>query len=78
MSTVIYRTNVNFFTAYNYLKDKLIFTINNKPIEEFQYVKIVTLNELLGYIKYFKPSFSTMEIQVIANYLFKLTNSQVL
>ena len=37
----------------------LIVLINSKPNEEFQHVKILTINELLGYIKYFKPTFSS-------------------
>lgn len=49
----------------------LIVLINHKPIEEFQYVKILTLNELLGYVEYFKPSLSNKETQEIANYLLK-------
>lgn len=50
MSTVIYRTNINFFTAYNYLIDKLTFTINNKPIE-LQYgdkVCLVNLDDMIS------------------------------
>jgi hypothetical protein len=47
----------------------LIVLINHKPIEEFQYVKVLTLNNLLSYIKYFKPCFSTNETQMIANHL---------
>lgn len=50
MSTVTYRTNVDFFTAYNYLIDKLIFTINNKPIE-LQYgdkVCLVHLDDMIS------------------------------
>jgi len=47
----------------------LIVLMNQKPIEEFQYVKILTLNDLLSYIHYFKPCFSTNETQLIANYL---------
>jgi hypothetical protein len=50
---------------------KLIVLINQKPREEFQYVKILTLKELLGYINYFEPSFSRDETQNIANYLLK-------
>lgn len=49
----------------------LIVLINHKPTEEFQYVKILTLNELHGYIEYFKPSLSNQEVQEIANYLIK-------
>lgn len=52
----------------------LIVLINHKPKEEFQYVKIVTLQELLGYIKYFTPSFSNMETKAIANYLLNIIN----
>ncbi len=47
----------------------LIVFITRKPIEEFQYVKILTLNELPGYVNYFKPCFSPNETQMIANYL---------
>jgi hypothetical protein len=50
MSTVIYRTNINFLTAYNYLIDKLTFTINNKPIE-LQYgdkVCLVNLDDMIN------------------------------
>jgi len=50
---------------------RLIVLINQKPTEEFQHVKILTLNELLGYINYFEPSFSRDETQNIANYLLK-------
>ncbi len=47
----------------------LVVFINHKPIEEFQYVKILTLTDLLSYVKYFKPCFSSTETQMIANYL---------
>jgi len=47
----------------------LIVFINYKPIEEFKFVKILTLNDLIGYINYFEPCFSTKEIQRAANYL---------
>jgi stress-induced morphogen len=50
---------------------KLIVLINQKPREEFQYVKILTLNELLSYINYFEPTLSNNETQNIANYLLK-------
>lgn len=53
----------------------LIVLINHKPNQEFQYVKVVTLSELVSYIKYFKPSFSREETRVIAEYLHSLTNS---
>jgi hypothetical protein len=43
----------------------ILLMINNKPDQEFQYVKILSLNEILGYIKYFKPIFSSEEVQAI-------------
>ena len=43
----------------------ILLMINNKPAQEFQYVKILTLNELIGYIQYFKPVFSNSEIQTL-------------
>lgn len=50
----------------------LIVLTNAKPNEEFQYVKILTLNELLNYVKYFKPTFTNKETQEIANYFLNL------
>lgn len=52
----------------------LIVLINLKPKEEFQYVKILTVNEILGYVNYFKPTFSSEETQEIAHYLRNLIN----
>ena len=54
----------------------LIVLTNAKPKEEFQYVKILTLNELLSYIKYFKPIFSNIETKRIADFLLEI-NGQV-
>lgn len=56
----------------------LIVLINTKPKEEFQYVKILTLNELLGYVNYFKPIFSSTETERIANYLINVNNQKTL
>ena len=53
----------------------LIVLINQKPNEEFQYVKILTLKELRNYVEYFKHSFSTKETQMIAEYLLRLNES---
>jgi hypothetical protein len=49
---------------------------NQKPSEEFQYVKVLTVKELVSYVNYFKPSFSSQEIQKIADYLLSL-NGQI-
>lgn len=51
----------------------LIVLTNSKPNEEFQYVKILTENELLNYVRYFKPIFTSVETQTIANYLLNLS-----
>lgn len=50
----------------------LIILINHKPQEEFQYVKILTLNELVGYVEYFQSTMSAKEAQGIADYLIEL------
>jgi len=56
----------------------LIVMLNLKPKEEFQYVKILTLKELLGYINYFKPIFSNSETEQIAKYLLTINNLKVI
>lgn len=56
----------------------LIVLINTKPKEEFQYVKILTLNQLLGYVNYFKPTFSNIETQRIAEYLIKINKQKTI
>lgn len=54
----------------------LIVLINSRPVEEFQFVKILTLTELLPYIEYFRPIFSVKETQSIANYLIKCSKNK--
>lgn len=53
----------------------LVVMINHKPKEEFQYVKFLTIHELPGYVKYFKPIFSNEETEEIAKYLIDYTNN---
>lgn len=50
----------------------LIVLIHQKPTEEFQYVKILTLREVNNYIEYFNPIFSTREAEMIADFLLKI------
>ncbi len=50
----------------------LIVLINSKPNEEFQYVKILTLNELMNYINYFKPIYSSAETSKIAEKILEM------
>lgn len=50
----------------------LIVLTNSKPFEEFQYVKVLTVNELLGYVRYFKPIFTSTETEAISNYFLNL------
>lgn len=47
----------------------ILLMINNKPDQEFQYVKTLTLKELNGYIQYFNTAFSDSEIQALYNEL---------
>ena len=56
----------------------LIVLTNKKPIEEFQYVKILTLNELIGYINYFKPIFSSTDTQKISEFLLKINDCKTI
>lgn len=56
----------------------LIVMTNTKPQEEFQYVKVVTLNELLGYISYFKPTFSINETQRIAEFILLMNEQKII
>lgn len=56
----------------------LIVMTNTKPQEEFQYVKVLTLNELLGYVNYFKPSFSSNETQRIADFILRINEQTVI
>lgn len=53
------------------IRNVIVF-INRKPTEEFQHVKTLTLNELLGYVRYFKPCFSDIEMRAMAGYLIAL------
>jgi hypothetical protein len=52
----------------------IIVLTNSKPNEEFQYVKVLTITELLGYIRYFKPMFTSEETQAMASYLLNLND----
>ncbi len=52
----------------------LIVLTNTKPKEEFQYVKILTTNELLGYVNYFKPILSSIETKKIADAVLQINN----
>ncbi|MFW9879882.1 MAG: nuclease-related domain-containing protein, partial [Candidatus Thorarchaeota archaeon] len=47
----------------------IIVMTNEKPKEEFKHVKVISLNELNGYIKYFEKIFSEAEAENIFNYL---------
>ena len=57
------------------IKNIIVMT-NSKPNEEFQYVKVLTVSELLSYVKYFKPLFTSSETQAIASYLLNLSDTK--
>ena len=50
----------------------LIVLINTKPKEEFQYVKVLTLNELINYLNFFKPIYTSDETSKIAKKILQL------
>lgn len=54
----------------------LIVLINQKPKEEFQFVKVLTLKELISYIKYFPPVLLASERERITNRILSL-NRQI-
>ena len=56
----------------------LIVMTNTKPQEEFQFVKVLTLNELLGYINYFKPTFSLNETQRITDFILRINEQKII
>lgn len=57
------------------IKNLVVF-INRKPKEEFQYVKIISINELINYINYFKPIYSATETQKISEYLININKEK--
>lgn len=52
----------------------IVVMINNKPKEQFRYVKVKLLRELNNYITYFEPIFEDSEVINISNYLRNLKN----
>jgi hypothetical protein len=56
----------------------LIVMTNTKPHEDFQFVKVLSLNELPGYINYFKPTFSVNETQRIADFILRINEQKVI
>lgn len=53
----------------------IVVLVQSKPIEEFQYVRILSLNELVGYIQYFKPIFNIGEVLKIADDLLDINQT---
>ncbi|WP_430900942.1 MULTISPECIES: nuclease-related domain-containing protein [unclassified Paraflavitalea] len=45
-----------------------------KPNMEFQHVKILSLNELVSYVSYFKPLFSEVEVDRVSKFMLNLLN----
>ena len=43
----------------------IVVMINQKPKEAFRHVKILSLNELIGYIRYFDRTFNREEVKMI-------------
>ena len=47
----------------------VIVMINDRPREEFKHVKVLSINELIGYVKYFDHVLSREEVKNIFEYL---------
>jgi hypothetical protein len=59
------------------IRNLLVLT-NTKPKEEFKYVTILTVQELLGYITNLKPALSNNEVQRIVEYMLRLNEKRVI
>ncbi len=44
---------------------------NAKPKEQFQFVKVLSLKEIVNYISYFEETFSSKEVETIVNYVIR-------
>lgn len=54
----------------------IIIMVNNKPNEQYQYVKIKSIDEINGYLEYFKPIFDLDELECIKTYLLAINNKK--
>ena len=52
----------------------IVVMINEKPKEDFKFVKIKTLKELNSYIAYYDPIFNDRELTKISNYFINLSH----
>ncbi len=59
------------------LRNLIVFT-NSKPQVQFDFVKMLSVFELNNYINYFKPVFTHLEVNSIAEYLLSLNNTKTL
>ncbi|MGK4568052.1 nuclease-related domain-containing protein [Flavobacterium sp. 3HN19-14] len=57
------------------LRNIVVFT-RSVPNAEFEFVKILGLNQLLSYIRYFNPLFTQSEIESISSYLLSISESK--
>lgn len=54
----------------------IIVLTNTKPKEEFRYVKILAVNELIDYLNYFKPIFPVNDTQKIAEFIIRVNEQK--
>lgn len=55
----------------------LIVLTNTKPREEFKFVKVLIVEELMSYINYFDKTYSNYESNAIAEYLIGINNTTI-
>lgn len=70
-----------FFTLYAIFKSykslialHIVVMINQKPNVSFKHVKVKTLNELNGYIKFFDPIFTDEEFNTVKDKIIEIYN----
>jgi hypothetical protein len=56
------------------IRNIIVFT-NSKPKEDFQYVKVLTIKEIIGYINHFKPVFTSDEVQRISDFIVQINKT---
>lgn len=76
------KTNALHFNRHHWgqqkipIRNLIVLTWSN-PKVEFQYVKILSVPQVLGYVKYFKPCFTDGETEKIASFLLSLNGRRL-
>lgn len=55
----------------------ILLLVGEKPKGEFQFVKLLTLNEIIGYIKYFEPVLDDTDVKILTNYINRIVDNKI-